>query len=310
MYFGIAGIETNPLIPLLVGYFCALFLSWIGLTGAFLTLPFMISFYNYVSPSVSATNLVVNLIAPLGGIYAYLKEKRMAWTIGILAGLGAVVGSYAGAYIRINYFYSPEPFKALVGAVMLLLAIRLFYELTSRGKSKKEEQRKLMERFSCRTKEKEELFSSRLGKEAVYKTTRLSLREFKFNFWGEEFKANPIIIFLAGALIGIIGALIGVGGAFILVPFLTSIVGLPIYVVAGSTLLFTYMTSISGVAFYSLIKNTQPDWLLGLLFGVGAAFGGYTSAKLQKYVTEKALKIILGAILALWGISYIIKGIM
>lgn len=75
--------------------------------------------------------------------------------------------------------------------------------------------------------------------------------------------------------------------------------------VAGATLLFTYITSISGVIFYSLIKNTQPDWLLGMLFGIGAMLGGYTSARLQKFMPEKNLKYILGSVLIIWGLRYV-----
>ncbi len=308
MYFETAGIETNPIVPILVGYLCALFLSWVGLTGAFLTLPFMISYYGYTSPSVSATNLTVNLIAPIGGIYAYLKEKRMAWDLGLVAGLGAILGSLIGAYLRIYYVYEPELFKAIVGSVMIFLGLRLFYETTEKALIKKRKQKEIMRKFSERVKKMKKkggVFVSGLDREAYYKTIKIGFKEIKFVFWGEEFKYNPITLLIVGTMIGILGAMIGVGGAFLLAPYLTSIVGLPIYVVAGATLLYTYITSVSGVIFYSVIKNTHPDWLLGLLFGIGAMLGGYTSARLQKFMPEKILKYILGSILIIWGIRYV-----
>ncbi len=310
MYFEISGIETNPLIPIVVGYLCALFLSWVGLTGAFLTLPFMISYYNYTSPSVSATNLAVNLIAPIGGIYAYLKEKRMAWALGFITGAGAVLGSLIGAYVRIYYFYKPEPFKALVGFIMIFLGLRLFYETTEKALAKKRKQKEIMKKFLERVKKLKEggkKIAAGLDREAYYKTIKFGIREVRFMFWGEEFRYNPLVLLIVGTAIGALGALIGVGGAFLLAPYLTSVVGLPIYVVAGATLLFTYMTSVSGVVFYSLIKNTQPDWLLGILFGIGAMLGGYTSARLQKFMPEKHLKYILGSVLIIWGLKYILS---
>ena len=66
----------------------------------------------------------------------------------------------------------------------------------------------------------------------------------------------------------------------------------------------TFITSIAGVIFYQLIapyypdQVISPDWLLGLLFGLGGAFGMYLGARMQKFVPAVLIKwILIGALL-------------
>jgi uncharacterized membrane protein YfcA len=44
-----------------------------------------------------------------------------------------------------------------------------------------------------------------------------------------------------------------------------------------------------------------PDWLLGLLFGIGGFGGMYYGAKLQKFVPAKIIKWIL--VVCIWVIA-------
>ncbi|MDP3695012.1 MAG: sulfite exporter TauE/SafE family protein, partial [Desulfocapsaceae bacterium] len=63
MYFSVADIEVNPLVPPLVAFVISLFTSMGGVSGAFLLLPFQVSILNFTSPAVSPTNLVFNIVA-------------------------------------------------------------------------------------------------------------------------------------------------------------------------------------------------------------------------------------------------------
>jgi hypothetical protein len=72
--------------------------------------------------------------------------------------------------------------------------------------------------------------------------------------------------------------------------------GLPVYTVAGAALMGTFITSFAGVGFYMLIapwypdQAVSPDWLLGLLFGLGGMGGMYLGARAQKFVPAKLIK--------------------
>ena len=79
--FPVSGVKTYFFIPPVVAFVVSFFTSMGGVSGAFLLLPFQVSFLNFTSPSVSATNFVYNIVAIPSGVYRYLKEGRMAWPL-------------------------------------------------------------------------------------------------------------------------------------------------------------------------------------------------------------------------------------
>ena len=48
-----------------------------------------------------------------------------------------------------------------------------------------------------------------------------------------------------------------------------------------------------------------PDWLLGLLFGVGGAAGMYCGARMQKHVPARAIKWMLVTVILFVALSYL-----
>jgi hypothetical protein len=81
MLFPVSGIEVNPLIPFIVAFVVSFFTSMGGVSGAFLLLPFQVSFLGYTAPSVSGTNQVFNIVAIPSGVYQYIREGRMLWPL-------------------------------------------------------------------------------------------------------------------------------------------------------------------------------------------------------------------------------------
>jgi uncharacterized membrane protein YfcA len=77
MFFETAGITAPLWLPPLAGFVLAFFCSMVGISGAFLLMPFQMSVLGYVSPSVSATNLVFNLVAIPSGVWRDRKSTRL-----------------------------------------------------------------------------------------------------------------------------------------------------------------------------------------------------------------------------------------
>jgi uncharacterized membrane protein YfcA len=42
-------------------------------------------------------------------------------------------------------------------------------------------------------------------------------------------------------------------------------------------------------------KSVRPNWLLGMVCGVGGLVGGYLGARLQPRLQERALRLLLGS---------------
>jgi hypothetical protein len=314
MYFETAGIEVAPWIPPLVALVVSFFTSMGGVSGAFLLLPFQMSFLNFTSPSVSATNFVFNIVAIPSGVYRYLKEGRMAWPLTWVVIIGTLPGVFIGYYLRVIYLPDPRAFKLFVGCVLLYIGIRLIYELTGKASAGKAKMKALEDKFRERAKQLKDQQKSRVASglppEAVVKTISVSLKTVEYEFWGERFSFSTVGMFILAFVVGIIGGTYGIGGGAIIAPFCVAVFHLPVYTVAGAALMGTFLTSVLGVTFYSIMPAkagmvTSPDWLLGFLFGAGGFVGIYLGARFQKFVPQKAIKLMLGIIIIFLAIRYI-----
>ena len=72
----------------------------------------------------------------------------------------------------------------------------------------------------------------------------------------------------------------------------------------------TFITPIAGVFFYNMTPavtglTTGPDWLLRALFGFGGFFGMYMGARLQKYVPQKFIKLMLCILVTCVAVCYV-----
>jgi len=314
VFFPVSGVKTSLFIPPLVSFIISIFTSMGGVSGAFLLLPFQMSVLRYTSPSVSATNFVYNIVAIPSGVYRYIKEGRMAWPLTWVVIVGTLPGVFIGYYIRVLYLPDPRTFKLFVGCVLLYIGSRLFYEITGKAASGKTRQKALEKKFQQRVdeikKKQHAHIASGLPGEAVVKTVSFSLSKVEYEFWGEKFSFSTPAMFFLAFIVGIIGGTYGIGGGAIIAPFCIAVFRLPVYTVAGAALMGTFLTSIAGVTFYTVLPvnegiATSPDWLLGSLFGAGGFAGMYLGARLQKYVPQQFIKLLLALIILYSALKYI-----
>lgn len=144
----------------------------------------------------------------------------------------------------------------------------------------------------------------------VISNIHFNLKRLRYTFYDETFDVSSWGIFTLSFIVGIIGGIYGIGGGAIISPFFVTFFGLPVYTIAGAALMGSFVTSIAGVIFYQAIApiypeiSVGPDWLLGALFGLGGIAGMYLGARLQKYVSAKAIKWMLCAVLIFTASKY------
>jgi hypothetical protein len=127
--FPVSGVRVSIFVPPLVAFAISAVTSTAGVSGAFLILPFQVSWLRHTAPSVSATNFVCNLVAIPGGVYCYIREGRMAWPLTWVVAAGTLPAVFFGYWLRVRYLLDPRNFKAFVGCEPLYLGLRLLADV-------------------------------------------------------------------------------------------------------------------------------------------------------------------------------------
>ncbi len=268
MFFPTAGISAPFWLPPTVGFILAFFCSMVGISGAFLLLPFQMSVLGYVSPSVSATNLVFNLVAIPGGIWRYAREKRMDWRLARIIAVGTLPGLLAGWWLRLNWLAEPKTFKLFVGGVLAWLALRLFRQSASPDSP-------VTSLVTGRTFPEHAIFLLSVG---------IGLIGGAYGIGGGALMA-PTLIAVFGFPVQT------VAGAALFGTLVTSVAGVLIY---------QFLPTPTGAP-------ASPDWLLGLLFGAGGLIGMYLGARTQKHISSYFLKRGLALVLAALAAGYVLQ---
>ena len=304
MFFPLSGVTVDPWIPPLVAFAVSFLTSMGGVSGAFLLLPFQMSVLGYTSPSVSATNQLYNIVAIPSGVYRYWREGRMIWPLVWAVVAGTLPGVLIGAIIRVTGLRDPRHFKLFAAAVLLYIGIKMVRDMLKQQAASA---------ATGKAAPSGPLAASYGNPAATVRITESTLRRIGFTFQGENYSVPVSGIFLLCFIVGIVGGVYGIGGGAIVAPFLVTFFGLPVYTVAGAALMGTFVTSVAGVAFYSALApfyphlSVAPDWMLGLLFGLGGMAGMYLGARCQKFVPAKAIKWMLVTILVGTALKYILE---
>ena len=130
----------------------------------------------------------------------------------------------------------------------------------------------------------------------------------KFTFYGVEFQFKAAIPVIGGIFIAAIASFLGIGGGFLFVPFLTSVAGLPMFLVAGTSALCVLIGMIVSVFSYMVGKDIVVEWGLIVAELVGIFIGSMIGPRTSKFIPEKGLKWIFIILAFYVGIRYMSKG--
>ncbi len=314
MLFNTAGIVVSPWIPPLVAFCISFFTSMGGVSGAFLLLPFQMSFLGYTNPSVSATNQLYNIVAIPSGVYRFYREGRMVWPLTWAVVIGTLPGVFIGAIVRVIWLPDPKDFKAFAAFVLLYIGARLAIDLVKKplpGADKSSAEKRFHELVQHHRKKIGDRDQAEPETLPGVHVTRFDMKRIGYDFYGERYEAPTLGIFGLSFIVGIVGGIYGIGGGAIIAPFFVSFFKLPVYTVAGAALMGTFVTSVAGVIFYQAIAplfpqlSVAPDLILGFLFGIGGMLGMYMGARLQKHVPAMAIKWMLCIILVFTAAKYL-----
>jgi uncharacterized membrane protein YfcA len=261
-----------------------------------------------ITDTIRVSNqFLVGLSAVISSIN-YYRMGRLVLPLGAALAIGSISGAYVIPWLTAGKI-KLSSYIGYFGLAVFAIAFVLWKDTTEKGQAKKKEAKAAAKAFEDAVKAK------RTGGEAAQtaelsgaQITQFTLSRVKFTFYGVEFSFNPLWPILGGFVIASISAFLGIGGGFLYVPYCTSIVGLPMYLVAGTSALAVLISMVVSIFSYVVVKHVPVDFLMvgTELIGifVGSIVGPYTS----KYIPDIWLKRLF-VILAIYvGLRYVSKG--
>ncbi len=305
MYFALAGVDANPITLILWGIFVGYVFTSVGAAGGILAGVGHMSIFGLKNANmIKPMNQVLTLVSPVVGTPLYLREKRIVVPTAVALGVGGIVGAILGSTLSANYLPDMATFKPYFGIFTLGISLRIAYECTAKFIDGQKEVKAANQRFASKVKELKASGKMNELKEIGVKFNKIGIQN-TFTFAGSEFKYNTFTVLLTGMFVAIISASLGVGGGFLLVPFLTSVLGFPMYIVAGTSVLSILVSSsVSILNYLSLGSSLDLQFLAFEL--VGVAIGTVVAARVSKYINARYMKIFLALILFYIGLKYVL----
>ncbi len=307
-FFATANTYMNPLVVVLGAFIIGVLFVIMGAAGGLFTAAFQITVLGTKGPlginaanTIKPTNLFLTLCSPVTGLMNYFKEKRFAWPVAIFFAAGILIGAFWLGPTYSAKYLPLKAYKFYLGIVCLIIGLKLFRESMPAAIEKKKAMKAIIQKFNAAVKEaKESGKTVELGK---VEFDQFNPVRFDMRFWGETFVARPLTMLVGGIIMGMIASSFGVGGGFMFMPFMTTILGYPMYLAVPIALAGTFATSCGGISKYFLM-GYSPDWMMAAGIAVGAIGGGMVGPKIQKMLPEIFLKRMLALALIIVFLKY------
>jgi uncharacterized membrane protein YfcA len=319
---GYLGIPGAPRLNLWIGFLWAIWVGWVFSTvGAFggimagvghITI-FGLGSYaktfktsapdlnKYITDSIRVSNQWLVGLSALVSSVNYGKQKRLVTSLGLFLGLGALIATLVVVFTTAGKIKFSQ-YQGYFGLIVFIIGGFMVYEMSPKGQKSKKKAQASAKAFEETVKKKGDIH------EQGVKTLKWSLAETEISFFGQTFRFSPIWAFVGGFVISAVASFIGVGGGFLYVPFLTSVVGLPMFVVAGTSALSVLIGMIFAIFNFMVLAGVKVYWPLIGAELVGIFVGSMIGPRTGKYIPNKVLKLIF-IVLALYvGLRYTLRG--
>jgi uncharacterized protein len=317
-YLGIPGAKQ---VNLLVAFFWAVWVGWVfstvGAFGGIMAGVGHISVFGLgayaktfkdsapelnkvITDSIRVSNQwLVGLSAAVSSLN-YAKQKRLIVPLGIVLGLGSLLAAFMVAYTTMGKIKFSQ-YQGYFGLIVFIIGGFMAYEMTPRGQSKKKRAKDAAKAFENTIKQKGDIITQGV------QTQKFNLTRIEISFFGQTFGFSPVWAFVGGFFISAISSFIGVGGGFLYVPFLTSVVGLPMFVAAGTSALAVLISMVLSI-FNFMIKGVTVYWVMIGVELIGIFIGSMVGPRTGKYIPEKGLKWFFIVLAAYVGLDYTLRG--
>ena len=319
---GYLGIPGGPDISLIIGLLWAIWVGWIfstvGAFGGIMAGVGHMTIYGlgdyaktfktsapdlnkFLTDSLRVSNQWLVGLSALVSSINYGRQKRLVTALGFFLGIGALFATLLIVFTTAGKIKFSQ-YQGWFGLCVFVIGGFMIYEMTPKGQASKKKAQEAAKAFEASIKEKKDIT------EQGIKTVKWSLVKTEFSFFGQTFTFSPIWAFVGGFFISAIASFLGVGGGFLYVPFLTSVVGLPMFVVAGTSALSVLIGMIFAIFNFMILKGVQVYWPMIGAELIGIFIGSMIGPRTGKYIPAKVLKGIFIVLAIFIGLRYTLRG--
>ena len=261
-----------------------------------------------LTDSIRTSNQYLVGLSALISSFTYYRMGRLVLPLGLCLAAGGILAGYLVPMLTVGKM-DVSLYVGFFGIIVFAVAFVLFYETTPKGQESKKAAKaaaKAFEDIHIRKCAVDEGGAHACG----VQVTHWGFSRIAFTFYGQEFSFNPLWPLLGGFVINGISAFIGVGGGFLYVPFLTSVAGLPMFIVAGTSALAVLVGMIVNIFNMMVVQHVPVDFVLICTELIGIAIGSVLGPLTSKKIPDIWLKRIFVVLAVYVGIGYLTKGFM
>ena len=318
-YLGIpGGPKLNPVIGLLWAIWVGWIFSTVGAFGGIMAGVGHMTIYGlgsyaksfkttapalnkFITDSIRVSNQWLVGLSALVSSINYHRQKRLVPALGVFLGMGALFATLLVVFTTAGKIRFSQ-YQGWFGLCVFVIGGFMVYEMSPKGQASKKAAQAAAKAFEETAKAKGKI------EEQGVETLKWSLAKTEIRFFGQTFSFSPIWAFVGGFFISAIASFLGIGGGFLYVPFLTSVVGLPMFVVAGTSALSVLIGMIFAIFNFMILKGVMVHWPLIGMELIGIFIGSMIGPRTGKYIPAKVLKGIF-IVLALYiGLRYTLRG--
>lgn len=278
------GIE-NIAIYIVWGVFVGLVFSSIGAAGGILASFGLISIIGIGDPNtVKPMAQMLSLATALVFIPGYFRRDAWVLPLGLMLSAGGIVGAIVGSTLSSRYLSDMNTFKPLFGVLALLIAVQITWKLYSDKKAGKT--------------------PARISEEGV-KNVIVNQHHIAFDYGDISYRVHPWAPWLAGFLIAVVASIFGVGGGFLLVPYMASALGIPMFIIPATAALAIFISGAMSVSNY-LRMGSEIDYSILFTLIIGGILGALLGPKINQLMKDSWLQAALASIVAVIGTKYIL----
>lgn len=268
------------LILLLIGLAAGTVGSLMGLGGGIIVVPSLmllsgyLSILNGITPQVVVgTSLLIMIFTGLSATLAYIKQKKVDYTSGLIFLIGSIPGALFGVFL--NKHIDAGKFLIFFGIFVLFVSVILMV-------------RKYLKPL---------------------KVSRKGMRRTVINEVGQEVEYGliPYIAIPISFIIGMFSGLFGIGGGTLMVPAMILIFGFPPHIAVATSMFILFFASIASSISHIALGNV--NWLYAAALVPGAWFGGKLGAYINSKMKSDSLVNLLRIFLIIVGIRLIWQGL-